>query len=220
MEQATLAEQKTTKRRKVIDSKNRVYADRILEKYEKKIEQVVHGKFKGATDISIPEREDIIISVCHDFWKLLASGKFKGEHEEASIKACISAIAQNKKNDFLVRFITGKKLRVYDPAPRVNTPGGGVPDKIDPMIERLPPHFSRVQTGKDPMRKYEEEERGKFIARETKYPEIIDSYRKGYSIQVIARTYGLNDEQVKKRIQREKNRLAEKAKRQGWFYKD
>lgn len=218
MTQATPIEQKNAKQGKDVGPKKRAYADSVLEKYERKIKQAVRGKFKSMADVSNQDRQDVIISVCYAFWKLLASGKFKGEHQEISIKACINAIATNKKNDFLEKFIAGKKLRAYEAAPRDNKPDGGVPDKIDPMVERLPPYFGRTQTGIDPMRKYEEEERDKFIARETKYPEIIDSYRKGYSIQVIARTYGLNDEQVKKRIQREKKRLTEKAKQQGWYY--
>lgn len=217
MEQA-LGKQGITEQEKVLGSKNRDYADRILEKYEGKIKQAVHGIFKGATNVSLGDRQDIVINVCHALWKLLDSGKFKGKHKEASIKACISAIARNKKNDFLRKFITDKKLRAYEPPPRDNTLGGGIPEETESWLEICPPYFLDKQADKDVAREYEEKEGDEFIARETKYPEIIDSYRKGYSMKVIARTYGLTNEQVKKRIQREKKRLAKIAKQQGWRY--
>ena len=211
-------EQKATERGKVTDSKNRDHADSLLKQYEGRIKRIVYGKFKGATDISSQDRQDIIIDVCYAFWNLVASGKFTGEHQEISIKACINAIATNKKNDFLVKFIPTKKLRAYDPVPRWFTPSGGLPGAVDPMIEKLPSYFGKAEAGVDPTMEHERKEGNKFIARETKYPEIIDSYRKGYSIKVIALTYGLKDEQLKKRIKREKKRLAKIAKQQGWRY--
>jgi len=217
----TLEEQQITKKEEVTDSNNRDYADELLEKYEEKIRHVVYGMFKKITTyVPLQDREDIVIDVCLAFWELVYSGKFKGEYGEASIKACISAIAKNKKHDFLVKFIREKRLRAREPDPRWFKPNGEKPVASDPMIERLPPYFGREVTVGDIIDEYGKREGVEFIQRETKYPEIIDSYRKGYSIQVIARTYGLTDEQVKKRIYREKKRLAKIAKQQGWYYGD
>ena len=169
------------------------------------------------SDISPQDRQDMVIGVFHAFWKMLERGKFKGKHGEASIKACISSIAHNKKVDFLEKFIKEKKLRVYAPEEKEDKPSGGVYPTHTPWIENYPPYWGE-ETDEDVVTIYERKERIEFIKRETKYPEIIDSHRKGYSIKVIARTYGLNDEQVKKRIQREIKRLAKIAKQQGWRY--
>jgi len=208
----TFEEQQITKKEEVTDSSNRDYADELLGKYERKIKQVVHGKFKGATDVSFQDREDIVIDVCYAFWQLVYSGKFKGEHREVSIKSCISNIATNKKNDFLKKFIPRKKLMAYPPPLKKQEDS---PDDED-ISDCMP--WLKDHAWRNPARELEGKEAKGFIERETKYPEIIDSYGKGYSIQVIARIYGLNDEQVKKRIQREKKRLAKIAKQQGWNY--
>jgi len=219
MRQAT-EEQERPQKRKVADSSNEEYADKTLKKYERKIKQVVHGMSKGIDRISVQDRQDMVIDVCHDFWKLLNSGEFRGEYGDASIKACIATIARNKKNSLFRKLITEKKRRAYEPFNRARQckPNGEAPAELDPWIEEFSTYFGKIGTAKDTAKEYEKQEGGKFIERETKYPEIIDSYRKGYSIKVIARTYGLTDEQVKKRIQREKKRLAKIAKQQGWYY--
>ena len=58
-------EQEITKKREATESENRDYADSVLKKYEEKINQVVHGKFKGITDVSLQDRQDIASRVCH-----------------------------------------------------------------------------------------------------------------------------------------------------------
>lgn len=215
MEQA-LGRQGITEQEKVLDPKNRVHADSVLRQYEDTIKKIVYSVFKGATDVPMEEREEVFYDVCRAFWKMLYYGEFRGKHKRASVIVCISTIARNKRNNFLKGFIREKRFRAYAPF--------GLPtkkDETEPCLEDFDEshsYFSPILNG-DPIRKYEKKERDRFIVKETKYPEIIDMCKKGYSRIEIANTMELKEEQVKKRIQREIKRLTEKAQVQGWYYK-
>jgi len=214
----TLEEQQITKKKEATESESRDYADRVLKEYEPDIKKIVNSKFKGDTHVSEQDREDIFIDVCYTLWATIGSGEFREKHGRASIIKYIFTVTKSKKNKLLKRIIADRKALQYAPPEYDTKPDGSSQDKSEPWIENFgypnPPPWG------SPERRHEEKRRDEFITKETKYPEIIDSCRKGYSIQVIARTYGLNDEQVKKRIYREKKRLSKTAKQQGWYYGD
>lgn len=212
MEQA-LGKQGITKQEKVLDPKNRVHADSVLKQYEDTIKKIVYSVFRGATDVPMGDREEVFCSVCRAFWKMLYYGEFRGKHKRASVIVCISTIARNKRDSFLKGFIREKRYRVYRLPPRKDGTELCLED-----FDETHSYFSPILNG-DPIRKYEKKERDRFIVKETKYPEIIDMCRKGYSRIEIASTMELKEEQVKKRIQGEIKCLTEKAKAQGWYYK-
>lgn len=200
------------------------HADSTLEEYEKKIDLVVFGKFKGMPDVSEQDREDVAEQVCNAMWVLFAGGRFRGLHEEASFKACINTIAQRKRDDFLEKFITGKKLRAYDPAPRESSPDGEVPAEIEPIYDKSSDIDSKAEKERNPSRVFEAKARVEFIDTASKHSDLLSLYRKGYSMGEIARRVksgtgkAMSTDTIKKRIRREIKRLIKKAKEESWHY--
>lgn len=200
------------------------YADKTLKEYEKKIDLVVFGKFRTMSDVSEQDREDVAEQVCNAMWVLFAGGKFMGLNEDASIKACINAIATNKKNDFLKKFIVGKKLRVYDSAPRDNAPDGEVAGDTEPLYDKSPDADSKVERERNPARVFEARARIGFIDTTSRFPDVLFLSRKGYSMVEIARKVEsgtgkrTSTGMIKKRLRREMGRLIKRAKEEEWYY--
>ena len=185
------------------------YANDIIIKYEKAIRKRIYKKLPPQDSIPQEDREDLFDEVILTFIEAIHDDKVESKYGEPSTLAYIYKIVDSAGSMFYRRRKRDKKYLDYEP---LNYPtfNKKEEEERDPWLETLT--YYDEQLDFSPAEAYEAKELEGLVISTSRQPEILKLRIEEHSIKETAKILNLPYETVRKRIQREKKRLATMCK--------